>query len=114
MERRITLETIDDLWSDHLAGVSDLRAGTVWTSLGAANPFATYLAAIDDMFRGLESSIAEEVSARLTRASLQGGDARQRGATWTYLTTDEPFGTVSERFMRGVQRMLPKRKALKK
>ncbi len=112
--RRITLETIDDLWSDHLAGVSDLRAGTVWTSLGAANPFATYLAAIDDMFRGLESSIAEEVSARLTRASLQGGDARQRGATWTYLTTDEPFGTVSERFMRGVQRMLPKRKALKK
>lgn len=25
---------------------------------------------------------------------------------WTYLTTDEPFGPITERFMRGLRRML--------
>ncbi len=31
-------------------------------------------------------------------------DPSQRGATWTYLTTDQPFGTATERIMRGLMR----------
>ena len=48
----------------------------------------------------------EEIAARLERATTQGIEPRQRGATWTYLTTDEPFGTMSERLMRRLGLML--------
>ncbi len=106
LERVVTLRTIDDLWADYLAGVSDLRAGTIWTSLGASNPFATYIARIHAMFQEFEQAIAEELPVRLAQAAATGIDLRQRGATWTYLTTDEPFGPISERFMRGLRRML--------
>jgi preprotein translocase subunit SecA len=106
LERVVTLRTIDDLWADYLSAVSDLRAGTVWTSLGASNPFANYIVRIHEMFQELEQAIAEELPARLAHASATGSDPRQRGATWTYLTTDEPFGPITERFMRGLRRML--------
>ena len=39
LERLVTLDTIDDLWSDYLAVVSELRASTIWVSLGGGNPF---------------------------------------------------------------------------
>jgi preprotein translocase subunit SecA len=109
LERVVTLRTIDDLWADYLAGVSDLRAGTVWTSLGASNPFATYITRIHAMFQEFELAIAEELPARLAQASATRIDPRQRGATWTYLTTDEPFGPISERFMRGLRRRLSRK-----
>jgi len=32
----------------------------------------------------------------------------ERGATWTYVTTDQPFGTLAERIKRGIQRKLAK------
>jgi preprotein translocase subunit SecA len=106
LERVVTLRTIDQLWADYLAGVSDLRAGTVWTSLGASNPFANYIARIHAMFQEFERAITEELPARLAQASATGIDPQQRGATWTYLTTDEPFGPINERFMRGLRRAL--------
>jgi preprotein translocase subunit SecA len=106
LERVVTLRTIDDLWADYLAAVSDLRTGTVWTSLGGSNPFTSYITRIHAMFQELEQAIAEEVPVRLAQASAAGADPRQRGATWTYLTTDEPFGRMSERFARGLRRML--------
>ena len=36
------------------------------------------------------------------------GDLRERGATWTYLTTDEPFGSMTARVMRGLVSMFKK------
>ena len=38
------------------------------------------------------------------------GDLRERGATWTYLTTDEPFGHLSERIMKGLRQMIRRRR----
>ena len=102
----MTLETFDDLWSDYLAGVSELRASTIWVSLGGANPFRDYLFRVDAMFKELTRTIGEEVAARLERALTDGAQPRQRGATWTYLTTDEPFGTMTERLMRRLAMML--------
>jgi len=52
------------------------------------------------MFQELTRTIDEEVTTRLERAATHGIEPRQRGATWTYLTTDEPFGTMTERLMR--------------
>jgi len=105
-ERLAMLRTIDDLWADYLAAVSDLRADAVWISLGAAKPFANYIARIHAMFGELERAIAAEWPARVALFTSGDVDPLERGATWTYLTTDEPFGELSERLGRGLKRML--------
>jgi preprotein translocase subunit SecA len=104
--RLVMLQTIDDLWSDYLTAVNDLRADSVWISLGAANPFANYIVQVHAMFEVFQRTIDDEWPVRVEQAQLQGADARQRGATWTYLTTDEPFGHLTERIMRGLRQMI--------
>jgi preprotein translocase subunit SecA len=104
--RQVTLETIDDLWSDYLADASELRASTIWVSLSGGNPFRNYLFQVHAMFQELERVLDAEIAERLEHALAQGAISRRRGATWTYLTTDEPFGTMTERVMRGLVRML--------
>ncbi len=59
------------------------------------------------MFEDFQGTIEGEWRARLEQAAnLTGVDPRQRGATWTYLTTDEPFGNLTERIMHGLRRMI--------
>jgi preprotein translocase subunit SecA len=106
LARQVLLQTIDDLWADYLTAVSDLRADAVWISLGAANPFANYIVQIHAMFKEFERTIDAEWPVRLEQAVLAGVVPRQRGATWTYLTTDEPFGHLTERIMQGLKRMI--------
>ena len=100
------LQTIDDLWADYLTAVSDLRADAVWISLGAANPFANYIVEIHGCSRSSSGRSKRNGRSRLEQAVLAGAGPRQRGATWTYLTTDEPFGHLTERIMRGLKRMI--------
>jgi preprotein translocase subunit SecA len=109
-ERRVRLATIDELWSDYRVAVGEMREGTVWITLGGVEPWADYLARIHAMFQDLERTIDEETAARLAEPETESIDPSARGATWTYLTTDEPFGTMSDRFRRGMVRMM--RKAL--
>jgi preprotein translocase subunit SecA len=104
LERLVTLATIDDLWSEYLASITDLREGVQWLSYGGRQPLFEYLTAVDSLFQQLEARIAEEIPKRLADAQEQGVDPSQRRATWTYLTTDQPFGSLSERVMRGVVR----------
>jgi preprotein translocase subunit SecA len=105
-ERLVTLTTIDDLWSDYLAAVAELRAGTVWISLGGGNPMGTFLIKLHAMFGELQQTIAEEVALRLSVPGHSSAAFIDRGATWTYLTTDEPFGNMTERAMRGLVRRM--------
>jgi preprotein translocase subunit SecA len=104
--RVVMLQTIDDLWSDYLTAVNDRRADSVWLSLGAANPFANYVVQVHAMFEEFRHAIDDEWPSRLEQAEAAGVDARHRGATWTYLTTDEPFGHMTERIMRGLRQMV--------
>jgi hypothetical protein len=39
---------------------------------------------------------------------FQEGRRFERGATWTYLSTDQPFGTIGERIIKGLRRKLSK------
>lgn len=100
-ERLVTLATIDDLWSDYLEAVRELRAGTIWTSLGGRNPLTVFLAEVHGMFAEFERTIPREVAARLASGAADSLSALGRGATWTYLTTDEPFGSMTERLLKG-------------
>jgi preprotein translocase subunit SecA len=104
-ERLVSLTTIDDLWADYLAAVAELRAGTVWISLGGGNPMADFLIRLHAMFETLQRAIDEEIALRLASVDAFNAGMIDRGATWTYLTTDEPFGTMTERAMRGLVRM---------
>jgi preprotein translocase subunit SecA len=110
LERLVTLTTIDDLWAQYLAEVADLRAGVHWVSWGGRDPLHEYLTQIEGMFGELRARIEEEVPIRVAAAEAAGIDPSQRGATWTYLTTDQPFGTFSERIVRGVVRKIRARR----
>lgn len=104
--RVVMLQTIDDLWSDYLTAVNERRGNSVWLALGATNPFANYVVEMHAMFEEFRHAIEDEWPARLEQAEATGVDARQRGATWTYLTTDEPFGHLTARIMRGLRQMV--------
>ena len=99
-EKRITLRTIDDLWADHLARVSEYRSGVQWVSWGGRDPHREYLLKVHQWFREMEASLPDEIARRVESG---GAEMAERGAVWTYLTTDQPF----ERWKRDLARRLP-------
>lgn len=104
LERLVSLRTIDDLWGEYLAAITDLREGVHWVSWGGRDPLHEFLVSVDSLFEQLELRIEEEILRRIEEAEESGIDPSQRGTTWTYLTTDQPFGSWSERVMKGLLR----------
>ncbi len=109
LERMVALRTIDDLWSVYLETATEVRAGIHWQGYTGHDPLHAYLTKVDALYRELEESIEPETATRLEQARATGIDPSQRGATWTYLTTDMPFGDYTERVIRGLTRKLTKR-----
>jgi preprotein translocase subunit SecA len=109
LERMAAVSAIDEQWATHLETVSDLRSGVHWHSYTGQDPLYNYLTKVDQVFRELEAGLDDEIAARIADAQAGRFDPTQRGATWTYLTTDVPFGTMSERIIKGVVRKLVKR-----
>ncbi len=110
LERLVFLTTIDDLWSEHLAAVAELREGTPWISYGGRDPLYEYLKSVHRLFENLPRKIAEEIAMRLKEAEGHKIDPSQRGATWTYLTTERPFGSWGEFLVRGLFRKVRTRR----
>jgi preprotein translocase subunit SecA len=117
LERQITLRVIDELWADYLARLEDLKAGIPWQAYGAIpgffvgtdsrDPHFNFLRQINEWFPQLEAAIPEEISRRLADAESSGiVELGDRGAVWTYLTTDQPFGTWSERLLKGIRKKI--------
>jgi preprotein translocase subunit SecA len=104
LERLVSLRAIDDLWSAHLAAIAELRSGVHWVSWGGRDPLHEFLTCAHQWFDALEAGIPVETSRRLAEAEATGLDPAQRGAVWTYLTTDQPFGTWTQRVMKGLIR----------
>jgi preprotein translocase subunit SecA len=103
-ERLVSLRCIDDLWAEHLGEVTELRSGIQWVSWGGRDPLFEFLTQIDRMFRELMDTLEPEMERRIEEARAEGIDPAQRGATWTYLTTDNPFGSLSDRIRKGIVR----------
>jgi len=117
MERLISLTTIDGLWSDYLAGLAELREGVQWVSLtggvrdpiqnyfkfGGFDPFREYVKQVHDLFERLQVAIDTEIAGRKSRP-VPTGFAARRGATWTYITTDQPFGLAMQQALRAMFR----------
>ena len=109
LERTVTLRAIDDAWSDYLAQIAEFRSGLHWHSWGGRDPYRQCMIFIHQAFVEMESSLPGQIQDRVAEAKAGAGpDPNERGAVWTYVTTDQPFGSMSERIMRG---LLSRRKA---
>jgi preprotein translocase subunit SecA len=105
-ERVTALRAIDDIWSAYLETVADLRSGIHWHSYTGHDPLYAFLTKVDELYRELEDGLEAEIAARIEEARASGIDPTQRGATWTYLTTDNPFGEYTQRLVKGLLRKL--------
>jgi preprotein translocase subunit SecA len=115
-ERELALAILDDLWADYLANVAELRGGIHWVSWGGRNPLHEYLNGVDEIYAEFHECLKDELADALATAEIRDGEIHfenrerfERGATWTYLTTDEPFGTMSERVAKGLGRRFSKK-----
>jgi preprotein translocase subunit SecA len=118
LERLASLVTIDDLWAEYLSALAEIRSGVHWVSLsgGARDPvqhflkfggfdaFREYLKKIHELFKELVAAIDEEIPLRLAKMEIDGIDPTQRGSTWTYVTTDQPFTTWVAKALREMLR----------
>jgi preprotein translocase subunit SecA len=103
--RTATLRAIDDAWSDYLAQVAEYRSGVHWLSWGGRDPHREYMRFIHETFVEMETALPEQIEKRVADAKAGvGPDPNERGAVWTYVTTDQPFGTLSERIIKGLTR----------
>jgi preprotein translocase subunit SecA len=119
LERLVTLRAIDDLWADYLARVAEFRssipwldfalAGLPWLTLDRRDPLYEYAQKIHQWFPEMEAALPGEIARRLAEAEAGTTDPNERGAVWTYLTTDQPFGSFSQRWARGVARRFKRR-----
>jgi preprotein translocase subunit SecA len=114
--RGLALAVIDDLWADYLANVAELRGGIHWVSWGGRDPLYEFLSGVQEIYADFQECLREEIAEALRSAEIRDGEIRfqnqerfERGATWTYLTTDQPFGTLGERITKGLRRKFLKR-----
>jgi preprotein translocase subunit SecA len=118
LERLVTLRTIDELWADYLARLAEFRSGLPWLDWGSSGlpmlsldrrgPEYEYAQTIHKWFSELEAQLPLEIARRLVEAQTTGAAVTERGAVWTYLTTDRPFGSWSARFVSGFRRTFRK------
>jgi preprotein translocase subunit SecA len=115
LERLVTLRTIDDMWSDYLANLAEYKQGLPWLNwaqpamprylvLDHRDAQYEYAKRIHAWFTELERALPEEIARRVEEAEETGVNPNERGAVWTYLTTDQPFGNWAQRWARGLAR----------
>lgn len=109
VERTLTLALLDRLWSDHLAEVAEVREGIHLRSL-SGDPYQEFNLFIFERFQDLFETLDAKVMETFLSAHIdeRGIDLEREGlaapaSTWTYLVTDNPFGTPMERLMRGLR-----------
>jgi len=114
-ERIVSLLTIDDLWAEYLSALSEIHGGIQWVSLtggvrdpiqnyfkfGGFDPFREYVKKVDLLFEELLAAIDTEIPKRLKEpGTATDVTTSRRGTTWTYVTTDQPFGLAMQQAIR--------------
>jgi preprotein translocase subunit SecA len=108
LEVRLTLLEIDEAWSLYLADIAELRSGIHWVSLGGKDPLNEYLhqsaLAFENMLEDLDSRVIAAFSELQPgkQGEWDGLSKFDRGATWTYVINDRPFGDFGERLAKAL------------
>ncbi len=64
-----------------------------------------YAKKIHEWFTELEESLPGEIDKRVAEARESGAEPWERGAVWTYIVNEQPFGSFAQRLVRGVKRL---------
>ena len=113
--RVIVLAHLDQAWSDHLAALDEVREGIHLRALARESPLDEFrkIAAetFDPFFDIVYERAAETLAdADVTDSAVVHSGPRRPTSTWTYLVTDDPFGSEADRFLTGVRSAIRRRR----
>jgi preprotein translocase subunit SecA len=98
VEKQLTLFTIDQCWSEHLAHIADIREGIHLHRLASKSPLIEFQRAVDRAFTDMQEQIEKQVIKGFKRVNItkEGIDFEKEGlkrpsSTWTYMINDNPF-----------------------
>ncbi|MCL2667702.1 MAG: accessory Sec system translocase SecA2 [Micrococcales bacterium] len=107
MARAVTVFYLDEHWTDHLAHLQEIRDGIYLCALAGQRPAEEFRRISLREFRGFFDTVdtsAAQFLAAVTPSDLERGiddlGLRRPSATWTYMVTDDPFGTTGDRAVR--------------
>ena len=117
ISREIMLFHLDQLWSDHLAFLNDVRETIHLRALARETPLDEFHRAAIPEFRKISGEV-EARSAQTLKDAEIGADGvdlvasgvRRPTSTWTYLVHDNPFDSDAEQALKKVRGMLRKKK----
>jgi preprotein translocase subunit SecA len=110
--RAIALHHLDRGWAEHLAYLAEVREGVHLRALGRLDPLDEFhraaVPAFGELRAQIEQKVVETIAETEISADWQPADANllRPSATWTYLVTDNPFGSDLERLISSVARRL--------
>lgn len=115
--RGLVLAITEELWADYLGSVSELKGGIHWVSWSGSDPLYKFLSGVQQIHADFWASLDRELAEALAAAEVRNGELHfrnterfERGATWTYITTDQPFGTATQRMISGLRRILSEKR----
>ena len=115
--REITLIHLDQLWSDHLAFLTDVRESIHLRALARETPLDEFHRIAIPEFRKIVPAIQERSAGTLADAEigddgidLAASGVRRPSSTWTYLVHDAPFDAGFEETLRQVRSLLRRKK----
>ncbi|MFF2654329.1 accessory Sec system translocase SecA2 [Streptomyces sp. NPDC058045] len=100
----VVLHQLDRAWARHLNLLAEVREIIHLRALGRQNPLDEFNRIADDAFRTLGTEAADAVRHLLDHApedatSLTDLGLRRPSSTWTYMVTDNPFGSEADRVL---------------
>jgi preprotein translocase subunit SecA len=97
---------LDETWCRHAALLADAREGIHLRSLARDNPLDEYTKIAQREFESFVPDVATALEATLAGAVREGDIAAdpppflRPGSTWTYMVTEDPFGSPEKRLWR--------------
>lgn len=115
--REIMLYHLDQLWSDHLAFLTDVRETIHLRALARETPLDEFHRTAIPAFRKIVPEIEErsvrtlrEVEITTDDIDLAASGVRRPTSTWTYLVHDNPFGSDFEQTLKQVRSLLKRKR----
>ena len=114
--RLVVLAHLDEAWSDHLAVLDDVREGIHLRALARESPLEEFRRIAGELFDPFFDVVYERAAATLADADVTDtavvhSGPRRPTSTWTYLVTDDPFGSEADRFLTGMRSALRRRRS---
>jgi preprotein translocase subunit SecA len=115
--REILLYHLDELWSDHLAFLTDVRESIHLRALARETPLDEFHRVAIPEFHKIVPAIQERSAKTLEEAEftedgidLAASGVRRPSSTWTYLVHDNPFDSDFEQTLKQVRSLLRRKK----